>query len=75
VPRHGRAARGLPRPRHRGAAVTPQTLEALGPGELRNLGGVLVFVPAAVETRHLQAAINYLLMQINVRDQADQGGS
>jgi hypothetical protein len=55
--------------------VTPQTLEALGPGELRNLGGVLVFVPAVVETRHLQAAINYLLLQQNVRDQADQGGS
>jgi hypothetical protein len=57
-------------------AAELQGLCNLGPGELRAIGGgVLVFVPAVVEPRHLQAAINYLLLQINVRDQADQGGS
>jgi hypothetical protein len=56
-------------------AAESQGLCNLGPGELRNLGGVLVFVPAVVEPRHLQAAVNYLLLQINVRDQMDCGGT
>jgi hypothetical protein len=46
-----------------------------GPGELRAFGGVLVFVPEVVEAKALQAAVNYLLLQINVRDGADQGGT
>jgi hypothetical protein len=46
-----------------------------GPGELRNLGGVLVFVPEVVEAKALQAAVNYLLLQINVREGMDSGGT
>jgi hypothetical protein len=46
-----------------------------GPGELRNLGGVLVFVPEVVEAKALQAAVNYLLLQINVRNGMDSGGT
>jgi hypothetical protein len=49
--------------------------ELLGPGELRNLGGVLVFVPEVVEAKALQAAVNYLLLQINVRNGMDSGGT
>jgi hypothetical protein len=56
-------------------AAELQGLCNLGPGEPRNFGGALLFVPAIVETRHLQAAINYLILQMNVRDQADQGGT
>jgi hypothetical protein len=65
---------------HDAEAVSPmQSLHGMeelrGPGELRNLGGVLVFVPEVVEAKALQAAVNYLLLQINVRNGMDSGGT
>jgi hypothetical protein len=65
-----------------GDAVSPMAHEShpshianTRPGELRNLGGVLVFVPEVVEAKALQAAVNYLLLQINVRNGMDNGGT
>ena len=54
---------------------TCRALAEMQGGELRSFGGALVFVPAVVEPIHLQAAVNYLLLQLNVRDGADQGGT
>jgi hypothetical protein len=54
-----------------------RTLPVMGdtPGELRSFGGVLVSVPANVEVRFIQQAVNYLLLQMAVREGADQGGT
>jgi hypothetical protein len=52
-----------------------ETAELQGPSEVRNFAGVLVSVPFQAQPKDIQAAVNYLLAQLAVRDQADQGGT
>jgi hypothetical protein len=49
--------------------------DLLGPAEVRNFAGVLVSVPFQAQRKDIQAAVNYLLAQIAVRDQVDCGGT
>jgi hypothetical protein len=57
------------------APTLAKILESQSASEVRNFAGVLVSVPFQAQRKDIQAAVNYLLAQLAVRDQADQGGT